>query len=130
MTEQISLFGVYLVHIHHFDEQLIDEALEIQRQQQIPFGKLALETGLMRMKGIVQVLAMQADRSAHGSRCYFGELAVEAGLITDKDRELLLGIQMDRRKKLGEILVDMGVINEQERTSLLEQYHLFLSQPS
>lgn len=128
MSEQINLFGVYLVHIHHFDEQLIDEALAIQKKQQIPFGKLALETGLMRMKGIVQVLAMQADRSAHGNQCYFGELAVEAGLISDKDRELLLGIQMDRRQKLGEILVDMGIINSPELTRLLEAYQLFLSQ--
>jgi len=52
----------------------------------------------------------------------FGRLAVEAGVLSEKNRAQLLALQARQQPKLGEILVEMGVMSAGERDALLQEY--------
>jgi len=58
----------------------------------------------------------QADGVRKGTRKRkrLGEFLVDAGLIDDKALSKALEIQKITRKKLGQVLLDMGVVNERE----------------
>ncbi len=114
----INLFGTYLIHIEEIDESIIYEALEIQRQNITPIGKLALEHRVMNMHSVMAVLSEQAC-----SNLRFGEVAVNMGYLNTNQLNDLLEHQMKDRIRLGDILVNMEVLKADERDKMLQGYH-------
>jgi hypothetical protein len=53
---------------------------------------------------------------------YFGEAAVELGFLSTDEVNTLLTIQQATRPKVGDILVDMGLITSRELNRHLDRY--------
>jgi len=56
-----------------------------------------------------------------GQRVKIGELLVETGLITEGQLQEVLERQKEDRRRLGELVVDMGLVSESKVTQILSQ---------
>jgi hypothetical protein len=111
-------FGAYLVECGAVTRRQLLAALTEQRRRSLPIGKLATREHLMSDKDVLQVL----DSQLAEPEVLAGELAVAAGLMTTGDVEHLLEMQLDSRERVGEVLVEMGAISEEELEHRLREY--------
>jgi hypothetical protein len=105
-------------------EQLV-AALELQLDNLVPIGQLALEEGILSARDIFQVLHAQSD-SPHER---FGELAIEMGLMDRDDLMRLLLVQADRKPPVAEILVRQGVLTRGQVDAELTEFRRAAMQP-
>src|SRR5690606_31487103 len=64
------------------------------------------------------ILNHQADQ---GGR--FGEIAITLGYLTETQVKELLLLQLESRPKLGEVLVERDVLQQEQLQQLLDRYH-------
>jgi hypothetical protein len=100
-------FGLYLHKKGIITAPQLVAALEVQHKQLVRIGQLAIEEGVLSPRQVFQVLQSQAD-SPHER---FGELALGLGLMTRDQLQHLLVLQMDRKRPLGEILIQQHAIS-------------------
>ena len=97
----------------------VDKLLELQASQAAgerqPLGKLAVELGFLSERRLRDLLDL------HGKRLSLGELLVSRGLVTAVQIETALAIQGERGGLLGEVLVELGSIDEFSLTSVLAE---------
>jgi len=88
--------------------QQLNEVLAEQKQQRlyIPLGELCVQKGLFSRSALNQIL-----RKYHKS-IRLGDLLINMQIITPEQLQQALEHQTSNKKRLGLILVDMGVINE------------------
>jgi len=110
------LFASFLIDAHNIDTDIILEALEIQKKQIIPIGRLAMDLRYMSVRQVMDTLFTQGD-----SKKLFGEIAVELGFMTSEDLSKLLHSQENELIGLGDILIKMNIIDA-------HQYDIFLSE--
>ena len=73
-----------------------------------PLGQLLIENGSLDGAGVAAAMALQARRKLR-----IGQILVAAGLATEEAIERALSEQKLRKgKRLGEVLVEMGVVRE------------------
>ncbi len=58
-----------------------------------------------------------------------GELLVSSGLIGEEQVSEALELQKESRKKLGEILIELGYINDMDLTRMLNQQAIMRDGP-
>ncbi|PIP02355.1 MAG: hypothetical protein CO188_07535 [Zetaproteobacteria bacterium CG_4_9_14_3_um_filter_54_145] len=120
LLEDIQTFGSFLINHHGIDQSAILEALELQRKQSVPFGRLAIEKRYLSVENVLRVLAIQIRSTKR-----FGEVAIELGLLNEVEVIQLLELQGEQRKKLGDILIDMKVFPSDKRDELLDAFNYF-----
>jgi len=125
MPEGCNLFGLFLVHIHGFDELDIEQGLTTQRKLRTPIGQLALQSHFLNLKEVMEVLKIQADciGDSKASQQRFGEIAVKHGFLSEMKLECLLKLQLSQQIKLGEILIDAGILSVEQRDTLLLKFN-------
>jgi len=125
MPESCHLFGLFLVHIHGFDPLDIEQALSTQHKLRTPIGELALKSHLLNLKEVMEVLKIQADCIGKSTVLTkrFGEIAVENGFLSEGNLQRLLKIQADQQVRLGEILIDAGILSSAQRDKFLLEFH-------
>ena len=111
------LFGSFLIDVHNIDTSVILEALEIQKKQTIPIGRLAMDLRYMSVRQVMDTLFAQGD-----STRLFGEIAIELGFITKENLITLLKSQKNEMPELIKILVDMKVIDHTQCDKLLTEF--------
>lgn len=111
-------FGLYLKNKGIISAEQLVEALEIQLRTLPPIGQLALEEMIIAPREIFDVLRAQRE-SPHDR---FGELAVEMGLMTHHDLMRLLMIQADRKRPLAEILVQQGLLSQEQAAAEISMF--------
>jgi len=125
MPETCHLFGLFLIHMHGFDPVDIEQALDVQRKGRTPIGQLALESHLLILKEIMEILKIQADFIADID-CpaqKFGEIAVAYGFLSEDNLQRLLKAQINQQTRLGEILIDAEILSPTQRDQLLSEFH-------
>jgi hypothetical protein len=118
-------FGLHLKKKGTISAEQLVSALDVQLSTLVPIGQLALEEGMLTPRNIFEVLLAQSQ-SPH---VRFGDLAVELGLLTRDDVMRLLMIQADRKRAIGEILVEQGVLNKPQLQAELAAYRRAQLQP-
>ena len=118
-------FGLYLKNRGHITAEQLVDALEVQMDNLVPIGQLALEEGILSARDIFDILHAQSDSPTER----FGDLAVEMGLMTRDDVMRLLMIQADRKRSITEILVAQRVLSQQQAMSELAAYRQSLLYP-
>jgi hypothetical protein len=113
-------FGEYLVAQGRLNEEQLTRSLAEQKRRQVPFGLLAIHSGAMVPDQVQRVLRTQSSRRVWRR---FGDLAVELGLLDAESMEALLRSQANSRPRLGELLVDQGLIAGRELAHLLDSFH-------
>lgn len=94
------------------DQGLIDaedvvEVLRAHIAQQKPIGRIAREQGFMTMRGVMAVLAAQADRP----NARFGELAIEMGYLDRKGLIKILEVQLRLAPRYEDLVGALGILD-------------------
>ena len=113
-------FGSFLVKKGVATPEHIIEALDCQMKKQKAVGKIALQYRLLEMNHMFTILNRQVDTDLK-----FCDIAIALGFLTREQADFILSIQMSKRPKLGEILVEMGVISQQQLAQALVGYEKF-----
>ncbi|MEM6655643.1 MAG: hypothetical protein AAF596_07570 [Planctomycetota bacterium] len=101
-------FGVYLMRRGVITANQFVEALQEQLDQQPPMGQLAIEEGALSVREVFDVLRSQSDSTAGR----FGDAAMELGLLARQQVAELLLLQADRVPPLEEVLVKIGILDQ------------------
>ena len=90
----------------------------MQEKRRKKLGEILIAQGLITQEQLVY--ALQEHKRTGIS---LGTVLVKLGYISDDDLSGVLGaqIQLDRKKRIGEVLVDQGLINEQQLKAGLEE---------
>ena len=110
-------FGTFLVKQGVSTPEHIIQALDTQMKKQMAVGKIALQYRLLEMNHMFTILNRQVDTDLK-----FCDIAIALGFLTREQADFILSIQMSKRPKLGEILVEMGLISQQQLAEALVGY--------
>jgi hypothetical protein len=103
-------FGLFLVRQGRATPEQVIDALDRQTARQQPIGRVAYDESILTADQIIKVLGEQTHE-LEASRKRFGEIAVDHGYLNDTQVGQLLSAQRDGRPLLGDILVQMGVLD-------------------
>lgn len=103
-------FGLFLVRRGTATPEQVIAALDRQTAKQQAIGRVAYDQSILTAPQVIKVLTEQAD-DMEASRKRFGEIAVQQGYLDDPQVGQLLSAQRDGRPRLGDILVEMGVLD-------------------
>ncbi|MDH5763578.1 MAG: hypothetical protein OEZ51_11390 [Nitrospinota bacterium] len=114
------VFGEYLVEQNIIGEKDLARALEIQKTDRVPLGRLALQNELISNKQLFRILSRQ--RRPEEKNKSFGKLAVEMEYLTQDQVETLLKRQTHTNRLLGEILVSQGLVSQMDMIKALKNF--------
>ena len=103
-------FGLFLVRKGTISASQFVAALESQLTGLVPIGQLAIEDGMLNMQQVFRLLRTQTDLPVER----FGDAAIDHGLLTEEDLAMLLMRQSDRKRPFQEILIEDGVLTEEQ----------------
>ena len=102
------LFGEYLLKKGLVTKEQLLQAIEHQKNNWAPIGKVAITKKLITIKQVFEILDKQVD-----SPKKFGEIAVDLGYLTPEDVDRLLVIQRETNPHIGEVLVTLKYLNHE-----------------
>ena len=111
-------FGEFLVKKGLITRAELDIALNLTQVKFI-FGVLSVRKKYLDMDALADLLEEQRTIKPHKK---IGQIAVSKGLMSEEQVEKILAIQRESEEFLGEILVDMRVIDSEELQKQLEAY--------
>jgi hypothetical protein len=111
-------FGEFLVKNGLISLAELDIALNLA-EVKFYFGVLSVREKYLDMDALTDVLEEQKTINPHKK---IGQIAVSKGLMSEEQVEKILAIQRESGEFLGEILIDMGVIDSEELQKQLEAY--------
>lgn len=101
-----ALFGKYLVDRGVVNESVIVRAMDLQRDDIIPIGKLAIQERMLHSRQVMMILNAQID-----SGKLFGQIAVDLGFMDQEAVKKLLSLQQQHRPPLLDVLRQMEVVD-------------------
>ncbi len=121
------LLGRILVDGDFITDHELKTALSRQKDTNEQIGEILVEMGVLDRRDLNAVLFIQEDLSSYddavkvaaGVRMLLGELLVKAKKITTEQLDLALREQKSTGKKLGEILVNNGLLLKNELAAVL-----------
>ena len=119
-------FGKFLVKKGLITHAELDIALNLT-QVKFYFGVLSVREKYLDMDALTDVLEEQKTIKPNKK---IGQITVSKGLMSEEQVEKILAIQRESEEFLGEILVDMRVIDSEELQKQLEAYRAEYGDPS
>jgi uncharacterized protein (DUF433 family) len=110
-------FGSFLVRHHHITAGQLQAALLFQADHTPRLGALASRYSLLTFEKIREIYDYQLRTGEH-----FGQSAIVLGLLSDRELADLLEKQAMEHRRLGEILVELHVLDDERLTLLLKEY--------
>ena len=114
---EVTRFGQFLVNNDTISEALLMEALIKQKQSEETIARIAVAKRILSVKQMLAILNQQAD-----SCDSFTTVALSLGYLTKDEVDVLLDLQQQSRPMLGEILVEMGVMDEMALDTMLIKF--------
>jgi hypothetical protein len=108
-TEITDDFGRFLISRNVVDEEVVRESLKLQRSKATVIGKLAMEEKILTLNQVFDILEKKLVKQK-----FFCQIAVELGFITKAIAHKLLQLQKKRLPPLGDILLEMKAINQND----------------
>ncbi len=112
-------FGSYLIQHQGISAMAIYSALERQRGLQPTLDA-----------GCIDALVLEALNRQLCSRKSFEDIALELGLLSEVEITRLTDQQAEHRAKLGNILVEMGVLTDAQKKRMLTEFRSWLDASS
>lgn len=123
-----NMFGQFLIDLEIVDEAAVYEALNIQKSQKIPIGKIAIRDRVLTVKQVINILNAQAEIEIHAHlQIPFGKIAIERGYLDEPQVKGLLAIQKKIVQPIGEILVKMKKIDRDVLEKMLKEFKEVMS---
>lgn len=119
--ENDFLFGAYLIEQRIIKREQLEEAIRFQKQRQLFLGELGIKQGYFQTADVNKILDIQQRQGGK-----FGEIAVDQGLISREQLQALLEAQSNNHFYLGEALLALGyIINQDELYRYLANFKAF-----
>lgn len=117
------LFGQFLLSSKAITPRQLMDAIQIQIDQNQLFGEIGRKLAMLTDEQVVRVVsAICNSRPPGGEGLKFGEAAHRMGFITAEDVAAIIDIQTKSKKKIGEILVEIGALTAEECELHLHNY--------
>lgn len=124
-----NMFGQFLIDLEIVDEAAVYEALNIQKSQIIPIGKIAIRDRMLTVNQVFEILNVQAETEIHAHlQKPFGKIAIERGYLDEPQVKGLLAIQKKIVQPIGEILVKMKKIDRDVLEKTLKEFKEVMSE--
>jgi len=110
MKGQENRLGTLLVRDGIVTQMELNHGLQVQKEQEdrLSLGEILVNLGFVTRRKLREAIKQ------YGKRMLFGEVLVENGTITAEHLNEALAVQQATGKALGTILVEMGVMTENE----------------
>ena len=115
---EMPRFGQFLINNDIVTEVMVMEALVAQQKRQENIAGLAIAKKYLSVKQVLTVFNRLADSTAS-----FTDMAEKLGYLTTSEVAMLKQQQQQSRPKIGEILVEMGVLKPATLDVMLEKYN-------
>ena len=115
---EVTKFGQYLVNNDVVTDAMVMEALVRQQKAQENIARIAISKHYLTVKQVLAIFNAQAD-----SCDSFTVMARKLGYLTENEVAELLSLQQQTRPRLGEILVEMGVMDRSTLEVMLDKFH-------
>ncbi len=110
-------FGTFLIERGIVSEKDMIEALREQRNRTEYLEKIAVDEGMLSAQQIMQIMDAQAETGD-----FFCRIAREKKLLSEADIERLLGLQQQTRLRIGELLIELDLIDKKKCNVQLAEY--------
>jgi len=114
---EVTRFGQFLVNNDIVTEVMVFEALLMQEKRQENIARIAIGKRFLTVKQVLTIFNKQTD-----SCVSFTDMAVSLGYLTASEVSELLSLQQQSRPMLGEILVEMGVMDNGTLNVMLDKF--------
>ncbi len=114
---EVTRFGQFLVNNDIISDAVLLEALVKQKKSEETIERIAVAKRMLSVKQMLAILNRQAD-----SCDSFTVVAIRLGYLTGDEVDVLLELQQQSRPMLGEILVQMGEIDNKTLEAMLKKY--------
>lgn len=118
----MSFYGDFLVQLGVIQEDQLQAALAEQREGRLRLGELAVARGIMTADHVAQVRQVQRGHETEHEDLRFGELAVAMGFADQDELDRLHREQRAGWRRIGDILVSQGAVDEATHTSYLRDF--------
>ena len=109
-------FGQILIKHNYITPEQLEEALVIQRDSNKFIGELLVDKGFITEKQRNEILTSEEYKQSSKK---FGEMLLEESLISEETLNEVIKLQKLSRSLLGEILVALGHLSEENRAKIL-----------
>lgn len=120
-AHQRKTMGQLLLEVGHLTAEQLDEALEEQKRTNAYLGNILLERGFISHDELDDLLATQiiVNHEGRETPSRLGDILLHTRQISNEQLELAVEIQTYCKRKLGDILVDLGYVPLMEMTRAL-----------
>ena len=113
----MQFFGQFLIQEQAITVEQLREALDLMNRQNLMLGQLAVEE-----KFLSESQANQINREQRYTDRPFGSIAISQNLLDSTLVKRLLELQQEKRIRIGEALVQLGYLNEDDLGKHLGQF--------
>ena len=110
-------FGDIVVELGFITQEQLEQALDLQRMGSTRIGRIMVNLGMIDGENLREILSYQADSV---DDLKFGVCAVLMGKVTEDQRMEAVQRQRVTQGVLGEILVSMGFMTDDQKKIVLE----------
>lgn len=125
MSEKAApvLFGQFLLNNKAITPRQLVDAIQIQIDQNQLFGEIGRKLKKLTDDQVVLVVSAICNNRPPGFEgLKFGEAARRMGFITEDDIAAIIDLQRKSKKRIGEILVDIGALTPDECERQLQNF--------
>lgn len=116
------MFGQFLYYAGCISWRMLIEAISWQRMLRPCIGQMALQSGILTQRDVVQVLSQRRLNER------FGECAVRIGYMTPVQQVTLVSRQRCQQRRIGAYFVSQNVVSSDQLASLIERHRLHNSE--
>ena len=116
------MFGQFLYYAGCISWRMLIEAISWQRMLRPCIGQMAMQSGILTQRDVVQVLSQRLLNER------FGECAVRIGYMTPVQQVTLVSRQRGQQRRIGEYFVSQNVVSSNQLASLIERHRLHNSE--
>jgi len=113
----VQFFGQFLIQEQAITVEQLREALDLMNRQNLMLGQLAVEENFLS-----ESQANQINREQRYTDRPFGSIAISQNLLDSTQVKRLLELQQEKRIRIGEALVQLGYLNEDDLGKHLGQF--------
>ena len=113
-------FGEIVLELGFVTSEQLHIAMKMQNNSRAKLGEIMTQLLILTPDQVKDVLKYQGMQNNRGDR--FGVCAVKMGLTTEELREKAVKYQSTGQGILGELLVDLGFLTDEQKNRIVQEY--------
>ncbi len=113
-------FGEIVVELGFVTADQLHKAISMQKNSRAKLGEIMTQLLILTPEQVKDILKYQGSDKNPGDR--FGVCAVKMGLASEELRAKAVKYQSAGQGILGELLVDLGFLTEEQKNRIVQEY--------